>query len=89
MLEPRNGAARARLRWRVVVAAFIVAPSGALADPGYTTSQRAQVALQPGVSGTTVALIASGEEVFGDIVEGIPDGIGVAPGPCGTSYLDV
>lgn len=93
MVDPRTPTRRrtraTALAVVVATAALIVAPSGALADPGYATSQPAQVALQPGVSGTAVALIASGEEVFGDVFEGIPDGIGVVPGPGGTGYVDV
>jgi hypothetical protein len=58
----------------------LVVPGAAMAHPGYNTSKPDYVALQPGVTGDVVPLINSGEAVFGDVFEGIPDGIGVVPG---------
>ena len=66
-----------------------VAPAGAMAAPGYSTSSPALVALKAGVPGLVVPLINSGEAVYGDTFEGIPDGIGVAPGPGHARYVDV
>lgn len=51
----------------------------ALAGSGYQTSKPSYVTLTG--AGTVVPLVNSGEEIFGDIFEGIPDGIGVVPGP--------
>jgi hypothetical protein len=36
-----------------------------------------------------VPLVNSGEEIFGDVFEGIPDGIGVKPGPGNQGYVDL
>jgi hypothetical protein len=73
----------------VVAIVALMAPASALADPGYNTSSPDYVALQPGVDGDVVPLVNSGETVFGDIFEGIPDGIGVKPAPGGQGYVDL
>jgi hypothetical protein len=45
----------------------------------YRTSEPSYVDLE--VAGTVVPLVNSGEEVFGTVFEGLPDGIGAKPGP--------
>ncbi len=52
------------------------------ADPGFLTPQPAFVTLDPGVpAGSSVTpIISSGEVVDGVTFQGIPDGIGIAPG---------
>ena len=70
--------------------ALLIAPGGAFAaDPGYNTTQPDYVALQPGVTGDVIPLVNSGEEIFGDIFEGIPDGIGAVPGPGNQGWVDL
>lgn len=69
--------------------ALLAAPLGAAAAPGYNTSSDPYVALQPGIGGSVVPLVNSGELIFGDIFEGIPDGIGVKPGPGKQGYVDL
>ena len=70
----------ARLSIAAAAIALIAGPAGArAADPGYNTPSADYVALQPSVTGDVVPLVNSGEEIFGDIFEGIPDGIGVVP----------
>jgi hypothetical protein len=65
----------------VALAAMLTGATGVAAHPhGYNTAKPDYVALQPGVAGDVVPLINSGERVFGDTFEGIPDGIGVVPG---------
>ncbi len=84
-MEVQRTRAPGRHRRLAAFAALALAatiPAAAMAKPapsGYQTSSPAYVALQPGVAGTVVPLINSGEEIFGDIFEGIPDGIGVVP----------
>jgi hypothetical protein len=75
----------------LVVALVVPAGAGAHDDSvGYNTSVAPYVAFQPGVTGSLVALINSGEVAFGDTFEGIPDGIGVVPanGP-DPEYVDL
>ncbi len=57
----------------------LIAAFPASAVPGYNTSSAPYVSLTGG--GQVVPLINSGETAFGTIFEGIPDGIGVVPGP--------
>ncbi len=78
---------RDNLRRRLVLIAGItgvtvlglVAAFPAAAVPGYNTSSDPYVALTG--AGQVKALINSGETAFGTLFEGIPDGIGVVPGP--------
>ena len=51
----------------------------ASAAGGYQTDEPSLVDLE--VPGSVQPLINSGEDVFGTVFEGLPDGIGVAPGP--------
>ena len=51
----------------------------ASAADGYQTDEPSFVDLK--VPGSVQPLVNSGEDVFGTVFEGIPDGIGVAPGP--------
>ena len=51
----------------------------ASAADGYQTDEPSFVDLK--VPGSVQPLVNSGENVFGTVFEGIPDGIGVAPGP--------
>jgi hypothetical protein len=66
----------------VLAAAFAIAlPASTIAVTGYNTPSSPYVSST--VTGVTFkALINSGEQPFGaDVFEGIPDGIGVVPGP--------
>src|SRR4029079_8956908 len=79
----------------------IVAPAPALAaggsgpatppgGAGYATAKPAYIASSGVVSGVEFkALINSGETAFGTTFEGIPDGIGVVPGPRPLGYIDL
>lgn len=62
---------------------FAALPAGTAANngnkDGYRTSQPAFVALEAGISGSIVPLVNSGDEIYGDTFEGLPDGIGIAP----------
>lgn len=72
--------------------AFGAAGSGGASTPGgsYVTSSPSYVATSGAIAGTTfVPLINSGETAFGDMFEGIPDGIGVVPGPAPLGYVDL
>lgn len=72
----------------IVAGALVMAlvfPVGAAAhhpSPSYNTDKAPYVAFQPGITGSLVPLINSGEgdNVFGVTFEGIPDGLGVVPG---------
>ena len=90
--------ARASRRLRIAAATAALAlvttiPAGAIAKQptasGYNTSKPAYVALQAGISGSIVPLVNSGERIYGDIFEGIPDGIGVVPGKGNSGYVDL
>jgi hypothetical protein len=74
------------VRAAVLAAAFAVAfPANALAvTPSYMVSTGA-------VAGVTFTpLINSGDVAFGDTFEGLPDGIGIVPGPgANPSYVDM
>jgi hypothetical protein len=82
-----------RRRGRAILAAVAIAvalPASALAANGYQTSSPSYVMSSGAVAGVQfVPLVNSGEEVFGTIFEGIPDGIGVAPGPRGRGFIDL
>ncbi len=90
-----------RGRLAVAIAALAIAvPSPALGaagsgpvDPnatGYVTSSDPFVVSSGAVEGVTFRpLINSGEETFGTLFEGIPDGIGVVPGPAPHGYVDL
>ena len=53
-----------------------------LGGDGYQTGEASYVTLTPAAgAGAVVPLIGSGETAFGTVFEGIPDGIGVVPGP--------
>ena len=90
-----------RGRLAVAIAALAIAvPSPALGaagsgpvDPnatGYVTSSDPFVVSSGAVEGVTFRpLINSGEEAFGTLFEGIPDGIGVVPGPAPHGYVDL
>jgi hypothetical protein len=62
-----------------LVIPFAVSASG---HPGFLTPEAPYITLDPGVpAGSSVtAIISTGESVDGVLFEGIPDGIGVAPG---------
>jgi len=83
--RPRQG-----MRWRLAVlaAAVVVAlPVSAAGVVGYNTASPSYVASTGNVAGVTFTpLINSGETAYGDLFEGIPDGIGVVPG---TGYVDL
>ena len=72
----------------VVMLALLVAIP-AFAGSGYNTASDPYVALMPGIDGRVVPLVNSGEEIFGDMFEGIPDGIGAKPGPGNQGYVDL
>jgi hypothetical protein len=75
-----------RARALVIAAVFAVAiPANAL---GVSASYMVSTGLVAGV--TFTPLVNSGEELFGTTFEGLPDGIGVVPGP-GTNptYVDL
>ena len=90
-----------RGRLAVAIAALAIAvPSPALGaagsgpvDPnatGYVTSSDPFVVSSGAVDGVTFRpLINSGEEAFGTLFEGIPDGIGVVPAPAPHGYVDL
>ncbi len=60
------------------------------AAASYATSSPAFVASTGAVGGVTfVPLINSGETAFGTLFEGIPDGIGVVPGPAPLGMIDL
>jgi hypothetical protein len=79
---------------RAVLAALALAISlpaaGIAAEPGYATASDPYVMSTGNVAGVAfVPLINSGEEAFGDIFEGIPDGLGVVPGPGNQGWVDI
>lgn len=77
----------------VFTTVLMIAPSTASANGGYLTPEAPYITLDPGApAGSEVkAIISSGEEPFADdfVFEGIPDGIGIAPGPGGTADVFV
>ncbi len=88
--QPDRRSLRATVSVAIAAALIAAAPAEAAAAPGYTTSSPAFVALRPGIAGSVVPLINSGKIAFGDVFEGIPDGIGIAPAPGRRpKYVDV
>ena len=88
--SPRRRRSRAaKLATAIALLALVAAPAGVAADPGYNTASAPYVALALGVDGAVVPLVNSGEEIFGDMFEGIPDGIGAKPGPGNQGYVDL
>lgn len=81
------------VRARAVLAAVVLAlalPLSTLGANGYQTAQPSFVVSSGAVADVEfVALVNSGEEIFGDIFEGIPDGIGAVPAPGGQGYVDL
>jgi len=70
----------------LIVSALVMAlPGSTLADHPYFTPEAPYITLDPGVpAGSSVTgIISSGEDYHGFIFEGIPDGIGIAPGSIG------
>ncbi len=99
MSAPLPGGIRVRLFVAVAILA-VVLPAEVLAAAGhggskpatdsYRTTQPSMVASTGAVGGVEfVPLINSGEEAFGTVFEGIPDGIGVVPGPAPLGYVDL
>jgi hypothetical protein len=66
-----------------VLVVIVAIPTLVAANPGFLTPQDPSITLDPGLpAGSSVkAIISSGEELNDFIFEGIPDGIGLAPGP--------
>ena len=96
IVEVQPALASRRLRIAAATAALALVttiPAGAIAKQptatGYNTSKPAYVTLQAGISGSIVPLVNSGERIYGDIFEGIPDGIGVVPGKGNAGYVDL
>ena len=94
-IAPRRGrlaVAIAALAFAVPGPALGAAGSGPV-DPhatGYVTSSDPFVVSSGAVEGVTFTpLINSGEEAFGTMFEGIPDGIGVVPAPAPHGYVDL
>ncbi len=63
-----------------LVLPFVVSAAG---PPGFQTPEAPYITLDPGVpAGSSVtAIISTGESVDSVLFEGLPDGIGIAPGP--------
>jgi hypothetical protein len=80
--RPRPAGRTRRVAGATVLALTLSIPVTGLgqAASGYQTASPPYVALQPGITGSVVPLINSGETVAGTLFEGIPDGIGVAAG---------
>jgi hypothetical protein len=55
----------------------------------YLTPQPAYIALQPGVTGSVLPIINSGETLGDFTFEGIPDGIGIRPGRLAPDTVEV
>ncbi len=75
---------RFRLPALALLAALVLpALVSAAGVPGFQTPEAPYITLDPGLpSGSSVtAIISSGESVDGVLFEGIPDGLGLAPGP--------
>ena len=70
----------------IVLAILVALPGVALATSGFLTPEPPYVTLDPGVpAGSSVkAILSSGEYVNDFRFQGLPDGIGLAPGPDGT-----
>ncbi len=67
----------------LIVAVAVVLPAPASAAHPFLTPQPPFITLDPGVpvGSSVTAIISSGETYHGFLFEGIPDGIGLAPGP--------
>ncbi len=90
-----------RLRLSLLVATLAIAlPAQAFGAAGhggtgpsqgsYATSKPSYVVSSGAIAGTSfVPLINSGETAFGVMFEGIPDGLGVVPGPNPLGYMDI
>ncbi|HSF80332.1 MAG TPA: hypothetical protein VLA49_03810, partial [Anaerolineales bacterium] len=63
----------------VLLSLLVALPGASLADHPYQTPEGAFITLA--VPGEVTPIISSGEDYHGFIFEGIPDGIGIAPGP--------
>ncbi len=84
MSHPFRGARRPALRLSWVLAAVLVGatlvPGTALADdPPFQTSEDPYITLA--VPGQVTAILSSGESIGDFTFQGLPDGIGIAPGP--------
>jgi secreted PhoX family phosphatase len=79
----------------VAVALVVALPASAMAArphhvQGYNTASDAYVASTGSVPDVEIVpLINSGDEVFGAMFEGIPDGIGAVPAPGNQDYVDL
>lgn len=67
------------LLWLIALAFVLVLPKPSAADHPFFTPQGAFITLTG--AGTVTPIISSGETYHDFIFEGIPDGIGIAPGP--------
>ena len=76
---------RGRIRPWLVAGAItaMVVPGAATADEGTLTDEEPMLALDEALPGgaSVRAIISSGETVDGTLFEGIPDGVGIRPGP--------
>lgn len=71
----------------VLVPAVVLLPApGSAADPPCLTAEPPFITLT--VPGTVTPIISSGETCDGLLFEGLPDGIGLAPGSLGTGTVD-
>jgi hypothetical protein len=71
----------------VLIPAVVLLPAqGSAADPPCLTAEPPFITLT--VPGTVTPIISSGETCDGLLFEGIPDGIGLAPGSLGTGTVD-
>lgn len=85
---------RPQRSWRAIVAALaltLTLPASSVGVSGYNTDSPPYVAFTASVpdGARFVPLIDSGEMAYGDTFEGIPDGIGVVPGPRRDHYVDL
>jgi hypothetical protein len=68
----------------------VALPASSLGAEGYNTASASYVMSSGAVPEVTfVPLVNSGETIFGDTFEGIPDGIGVRPGPGNQGWVDL
>lgn len=67
----------------VLLSLLVALPGASLAAHPYNTPEAPYITLDPGVpAGSSVkAIISSGEDYYDFTFEGLPDGIGIAPGP--------
>ena len=76
------------------LALILTLPASSLGAHGYNTASPAYLVFTAAVTDPAaeiIALVNSGEDPFvaDDIFQGIPDGIGVRPGPDGSGYVDL